>query len=120
MYTKNGQHYTVKKGWGCEVWFINNEHYCGKFLEVKKGFKCSYHFHHEKDEHFVINKGKILLRYSFDDDITKANTLILEPGDSFHIDVGLRHQFEGLEDSVIVEFSMHHEDSDSFRIIKGD
>ena len=40
----------VKKGWGSEIIFANNEKYCGKVLHFKKGAKFSMHFHKEKEE----------------------------------------------------------------------
>lgn len=44
----------------------------------------------------------------------------LSKGDSFHVPVGTRHFLYAIEDSNIIEFSTHHEDSDSYRILKGD
>ncbi len=40
---------------------------------------------------------------------------IMIPGDSVRIRPGTKHRFTGLEDSEIIEFSTHHEDSDSYR-----
>ena len=39
----------VPKGWGREVWLVNNELYCGKILEIVKGKRCSLHFHKLKN-----------------------------------------------------------------------
>jgi quercetin dioxygenase-like cupin family protein len=110
----------VPKGWGFEKWIVNNKKYCGKLLYFVKGKKCSWHFHKLKDEVFYIQSGKILLRYSHQDNIEKANTTILERGDHFHVSIGLRHQMEALEDTELFEFSTQHFDSDSHRILKGD
>jgi len=49
-----------------------------------------------------------------------ANRCILEPGDVFEVPVGLRHAMYGLLDTEMFEFSTHHEDEDSYRILKGD
>ena len=62
----------------------------------------------------------MMIFYSEEDDITKANQLILKPGDNFHVYRGLRHQMVALEDSELFEFSTQHFDSDSHRIMKGD
>ncbi|OUW10992.1 MAG: hypothetical protein CBD26_03630 [Candidatus Pelagibacter sp. TMED166] len=110
----------VSKGWGFEKWIVNNEKYCGKLLFLAKGKRCSWHFHKLKDEVFYIHSGKILLKYSDEDDIVGANEAVLRPGDNFHIYTGLRHQMVALEDSQVYEFSTQHFDSDSHRIIKGD
>ena len=73
-----------------------------------------------KDEVFYIQSGKVLVKYSDNDDIDKANELILEKGDKFHVYRGLRHRIIALEDTELYEFSTQHFDSDSHRIIKGD
>ena len=62
----------------------------------------------------------MIVRYGDDDDIEKAEELMLEPGMNFYIYPGLRHQMEAVEDSELFEFSTEHFDSDSYRIIKGD
>ena len=110
----------VKKGWGHELWIINKPEYCGKLLFFEKGKRCSWHYHKIKDEVFYLQSGKMMIFYSEDDDITKANQLILRAGDNFHVHRGLRHQMVALEDSELFEFSTQHFDSDSHRILKGD
>jgi mannose-6-phosphate isomerase-like protein (cupin superfamily) len=134
----------VPKGWGWEDWIVNKDEYCGKVLFVKQGRKCSWHFHRKKDETFYVQAGSVLLRCLSEADYAKlkqnrfvalrsisdsanewrilehAREIILGPGHSFHIPVGMRHQFEGVLDSTIIEFSTKHEDSDSYRVIPGD
>ena len=44
----------------------------------------------------------------------------LEAGDSFQINPELVHQAIAIMDSTVFEFSTHHEDEDSYRIVKGD
>ena len=110
----------VPKGWGFEKWIVNCEEYCGKLLYFVKGKRCSWHHHKLKDVVFYIQSGKLVVKYSDDDDLAEANELILEKGDSFHVYRGLRHQMVALEDTELFEFSTQHFDSDSYRIIKGD
>ena len=64
--------------------------------------------------------GKILVKYSDNDEIGDAKELILEKGDNFHVYRGLRHRMIALEDTELFEFSTQHFDSDSYRIEKGD
>lgn len=97
----------VPKVWGEEHWIVNAE-YCGKKLVLKKGFRCSIHHHKVKDETFYVISGKVLLE-------SDGKSHLLKPGDSFHILPGCKHRFTGLETSEIIEFSTHHEDSDSYR-----
>jgi len=110
----------VDKGWGYEKWIVNKPEYCGKLLFFEKGKCCSWHYHKIKDEVFYVQSGKILVTYSLDDDLEKAQTVVLESGDNFHVYTGLRHQMFALEETELFEFSTQHFDSDSYRIIKGD
>ena len=110
----------VPKGWGFEKWIVNCEEYCGKLLYFVKGKRCSWHYHKLKDEVFYIQSGMILLKYSDDDDLENAKSVILQPGDRFHVYRGLRHQMIAMLDTELFEFSTQHFDSDSYRVIKGD
>tara|TARA_Y100000034_G_scaffold117749_1_gene157549 strand:+ start:6672 stop:7034 length:363 start_codon:yes stop_codon:yes gene_type:complete len=110
----------VPKGWGFEDWIVNKPEYCGKILFFKKGRMCSWHYHEEKDETFYIQEGKLKVIYGWQDDLALAEESVLEPGDGFHVPVGLRHQMIGLLDTTMFEFSMQHFDEDSHRVIKGD
>ena len=111
---------TVPKGWGYELWIVNKEEYCGKLLFIKRGKKCSWHRHKLKDEVFYLQSGKLLIKYSEDDDIGLSHEIIMEPGENFYVYPGLRHQMYALEDSELFEFSTQHFDEDSYRIEKGD
>ena len=110
----------VPKGWGREVWIANNELYCGKILEIKKGKRCSLHFHQIKHETFFLRSGRLLVRVK-----ENANAMVIEefemgPGDCFDVPRGLVHQMLALEDAELYEFSTQHFDSDSHRLINGD
>jgi quercetin dioxygenase-like cupin family protein len=110
----------VKKGWGYEKWIVNKPQYCGKLLFFEKGKRCSWHYHKIKDEVFYLQSGKLLVKCSIDDDVNCAKESVLNPGESFHVYTGLRHQMIALEESELFEFSTQHFDSDSHRIEKGD
>jgi mannose-6-phosphate isomerase-like protein (cupin superfamily) len=110
----------VPKGWGFEKWLVNNEEYCGKLLYMVKNRKLSWHYHIQKKESFYIQSGKVLIKYSENDNIESAKSKILESGDVFHVSRLMRHQLIALEDSEIFEFSTTHYDEDSYRIMKGD
>jgi len=98
----------VKKEWGEEIWMANTNLYCGKKLILKKGKRCSFHYHKNKDETFYIDSGKVLMQI-------EEEKRILFPGEAVLIKPNTRHRFTGLKDSVIIEISTHHEDSDSYR-----
>ncbi len=97
----------VPKVWGSEEWIANRE-YCGKILNLKKGFRCSIHKHKIKDETFFVLDGKVLMELG-----TKSRIML--PGDSIHVPRNKYHRFSGLEDSKIIEFSTKHRESDSYR-----
>ena len=50
---------TVPKSWGKELWIENNKDYCCKVLTVVDGKRCSLHYHKEKKETFLVNKGSL-------------------------------------------------------------
>ena len=62
-----------------------------------------------------LESGKILLSYGWDEDLTHAAQITLTPDMAFHIPPGMWHKFQGLEESVITEFSTHHNDKDVVR-----
>jgi quercetin dioxygenase-like cupin family protein len=108
------------KGWGYEKWIVNSSLYCGKLLIFYKNKRCSFHFHKIKTETFYLQSGSIKVLYSVGDEVNQAEELVLNPGDSFHVPIGLRHQMIALEDSELFEFSTQHFEEDSYRILKGD
>jgi mannose-6-phosphate isomerase-like protein (cupin superfamily) len=107
-----------QKGWGHEVWIHNDERYCGKILVVKEGKRCSLHYHKLKYETFYIQSGKIHMRLRPQDG--EEREFIMNPGDVLELSQGTAHQFTGLEDSEIMEFSTQHFEEDSYRLEKGD
>lgn len=109
----------VKKGWGEEIWFINNPEYCGKILRFNSGKKFSMHYHVEKKETWYIAKGSFIFNW-IDTDKGITYTEKLNVGDIITNERGSPHQMEALEDSEIFEVSTYHKDEDSYRIYKGD
>lgn len=95
------------KVWGEEHWIVNKA-YCGKKLVLKKGFRCSIHWHKLKDEMFYIATGRVLMEVN-------GKSKVMLPGEKQHIPIGVKHRFTGLEDSEIFEFSTTHIEEDSYR-----
>jgi len=108
------------KGWGREVWIANNDQYCGKILEIKKGKRCSLHFHKLKTESFYLRSGHLRLRVKESVSSAIVREFDLYEGECMDVSPGLVHQMEALEDSELFEFSTQHFESDSYRIVKGD
>tara|TARA_B100001029_G_scaffold45151_1_gene35640 strand:+ start:930 stop:1148 length:219 start_codon:yes stop_codon:yes gene_type:complete len=69
---------------------------------------------------FILQSGKIHLFYGCNNNIGLSQSIVLEPGDKFHIERKMRHQMVALEDSELFEFSTQHFDEDSHRVFKGD
>ena len=99
---------TFPKVWGTEIWMANTEKYCGKKLILMEGYRCSMHYHLKKDETFYIDSGKVLMEVG-------DSVEVMEPGSSVHIGPKVKHRFSGLEKSVIIEISTHHDENDSCR-----
>jgi quercetin dioxygenase-like cupin family protein len=107
------------KGWGEEVWIINTDKYCGKLLKFTAGASFSDHFHIKKDETWYVLEGKLELRHY---NLANADKIVtpLGPGSVVHIPPSTPHQLVALEPSIVIEVSTPHEESDSYRIGKGD
>jgi mannose-6-phosphate isomerase-like protein (cupin superfamily) len=124
----------VSKGWGHELWIVNHEKYCGKQLTVLPSKYCSMHYHELKEETFYVTYGVLKLEYAsaMHLDEIKADpslfeklkqTVNLNCGQSFDLGLRMAHRFtsgSNWNPCAFIEFSTHHEDSDSYRIVKGD
>jgi len=104
------------KAWGHEVWITNTPLYCGKILVLKKGFRCSMHYHKIKTETFYIQKGKVQMTIQRTGQAQKI--IHMGQGDKIHIEPYLIHSFAGVEYSEIVEISTQHFEDDSYRLDK--
>jgi len=102
---------THKKIWGEEKWITNTEKYCAKILYLKKGYRCSYHYHKIKDETFYILKGVVLMEL-------EKEEFLMEEGSVIHIPTGAKHRFTGSTDAEILEVSTQHFEDDSYRLTK--
>ena len=108
------------KGWGREVWIANNDRYCGKILEIKRGKRCSLRYHKFKTETFFLRTGKLKVSIKESPASHEVEEFVLNPGDCMDVPIGLVHQMEALEDAELFEFSTQHFETDSHRLVKGD
>ncbi len=109
----------VEKGWGYELWIINNEKYCGKSLFFNPNSKCSMHYHLKKEETWIVKSGKFILRY-INGENAEVNEIHLKDNETYTIPIGLPHQLETETGGEIIEISTEHFEYDSYRIWKGD
>lgn len=87
---------TWPKCWGRNTEIFKNNSASVNYLELVKGGVCSWHFHRHKNNTFHLISGKVLIK-------TEHNETILEPGNSILVSAPLKHQFEALEDSKMIE-----------------
>jgi len=109
--------HSPSKRWGWEEWIVNNHLYCGKRLhfEVLNG-STSLHFHAVKHETMYVESGRFGITI-VDTGNAASLTHVLDQGDSIVIPPNTPHRITALTvPAVLVEFSSHHEDSDSYRI----
>jgi len=112
-------HGYVKKTWGSELWFANNDLYCGKLLTVESGKWSSegkYHYHKIKDETFFVIEGRLWLDIG-DDKTGEYQRLHLYANDSYRVMPGVKHRFTASSSFTckFIEASTHHDDEDSYR-----
>ena len=100
----------VEKVWGKEVWIVNNEDYCGKFLHINKGAECSYHYHPVKRETFKAICGQVGLT------VDGKGYMLNSFSRPKTIQPGTPHCFRGLTDAILLEISTHHDDDDVVRL----
>ena len=109
----------VPKGWGEEIIIENNELYCGKILIFKEGCKFSMHYHMNKDETWWVEYGEFKYRW-IDTETADIHEEYLKEGDVVRQRPGQPHQLEAVTNGRIFEVSTHHDDKDSYRVMKGD
>jgi mannose-6-phosphate isomerase-like protein (cupin superfamily) len=110
-----------EKSWGYEEWIVNNDLYCGKRLHFTiPGGKTSMHFHKNKHETMYVESGSFVIKFAPSLEVTEPGSreIILYKGDSIVIPPMTPHQISAYDylPSVLIEFSTHHEDSDSYRM----
>lgn len=90
-----------------------------KLLHIAKGKKLSRHFHIKKREIFILACG--LLKVELWDSSGKLTEIEMRKDSRLIIEPGWQHRMTGLADeNVLVEVSTLDEESDSYRIEKGD
>ena len=109
------------KSWGWEEWIVNNELYCGKRLHFTKLWNTSLHFHKNKHETMYVERGTFLI-VVVDTTVGTEHGHNLKAGDSLVIPPLTPHRIIAMEldqgEAILVEFSTHHEDDDSYRVLK--
>lgn len=111
----------VKKGWGFEIVWANNDKYCGKLLVFEKaGSKTSLVLHKDKSKSWFVNAGKFKIRF-IDVKTGQVNEAILDEGKTVDFGPLGPHQLEAMVDnSIIFEVGTADYIEDRFRLAPGD
>jgi streptogramin lyase len=111
----------VKKGWGFELVFANNDNYCGKLLVFDRaGSKTSLVFHKEKVKSWFVNAGRFKITY-IDVATGEVKQSELSEGQTADFAQLGPHQIEALVDnSIIFEVGTADYIEDRFRLAPGD
>jgi hypothetical protein len=111
----------VKKGWGFELVWANNDKYCGKLLVFDRvGAKTSLVFHKEKAKSWFINAGKFKITF-IDVATGEVKEAVLDEGKTVDFGALGPHQVEALvADSIIFEVGTGDYVEDRFRLAPGD
>lgn len=101
------------KCWGRNTEIFRNSSVSVNLLELIKGGVCSWHFHAHKHNKFYVVSGKVRIK-------TEHGEVELSPGLSFTVSSPLKHLFEALEDSKVIEVMyVEYDHSDINREIQG-
>lgn len=114
------------KAWGYEEEIVNLD-YCGKRMFVKDGHRSSIHKHEKKDEVLYVASGLIWFETASSVTVIGGSKapgamtgIWLAEQDRVRVQPETWHRFSAVNgDATIMEFSTHHEDSDSIRDIPG-
>lgn len=89
----------VEKPWGKEVIWAHTDKYVGKRLIINKGHRLSLQYHSVKEETLYVADGELHLQ--IDD-----KSLVLKPGESYHIAPKLIHRMAAVDSDVhVIEVS---------------
>jgi mannose-6-phosphate isomerase-like protein (cupin superfamily) len=109
----------VEKGWGSESIWATNDKYCGKNMCFNTDARFSMHFHREKDETWLVQSGKFLVKW-IDTKTAKQHEKVLVEGDVWHNPPLLPHQLVCIEAGTIIEVSTPDSVEDNYRVLPGD
>ena len=110
----------AKKEWGSEYVLPSNG-YTTKIMEIKPGFKCSLHFHRNKNETFILVQGQLHIEF-YKPDSTKHTHLLTKPLSSLILPQCTPHTFSVPKDqegpSIFLESSTEDDRNDNYRLTK--
>lgn len=109
----------IAKGWGSELIWATNDHYCGKLLRFETGARFSMHFHAQKIETWYVLSGEFDV-IVIDTATAQRQTHTLTPGSTWHNPALLPHQLICKSAGTIIEVSTPDSVEDNYRVEPGD
>ena len=94
----------VTKPWGHELIWAATEEYVGKVLFVRAGASLSLQFHREKDESWLVHRGRARLELGSAGDAVLREEIV-SAGACFRFRPGTVHRVTAIEDTTILEVS---------------
>ena len=88
----------VKRDWGYFLQFTRNENTTVKVIRIKAGRSTHLQTHKHRTEQWFVISGRVWI-------VKGELSTMMMPGDSTTIEIGEKHRFEGVDDSVILEIS---------------
>ena len=93
----------VEKPWGHEQVFAETDRYVGKILFITAGDALSLQFHRFKDETIHLLEGE--LRFVSGPDPDSLESILMQPGDTFHVPPHTIHRMIAVTDCRVLEVS---------------
>lgn len=84
------------KCWGENVEVFQTDYVSVNLLHLLEGGVCSWHHHQHKANLFYLISGKVRIK-------TEDGVTMLSPGESVYVPPLIKHQFEALESSEMIE-----------------
>ena len=94
----------IDKPWGHELIWAETKHYVGKILHIEEGEQLSLQYHEMKEETLFCQSGRMELQFAANEG-DELETMILEPGQAFHVPTGMVHRMRALSTCDIFEVS---------------
>ncbi len=92
----------VRKPWGHELVFAENDRYAGKILHLEAGHGLSLQYHERKDETLFVLEGEVVLSIEVDGEMKQIR---LQSGEAYRIRPGVRHRLRAQAPVDLVEVS---------------
>jgi len=92
----------VRKPWGHEIVFAENDRYAGKILHLDAGHSLSLQYHERKDETLFVLEGEVVLSVEVEGEMKQIR---LQSGEAFRIRPRVRHRLRAQEPVDLIEVS---------------